>query len=161
MKKLSQLTFLASLFFACNSNKQPPADLSSLKFYTAKSIDSIANILDSNASVIFSKDDTTLSNFISSKTKQHIKDLAFEDSSLRMIYYIEKCGLYCSSLRRFYFKNNQLIKVSFTWMESFSLKNQGAYYYSQEKVFFITTSNRRLPKPEIILEQGKKYLRKQ
>ena len=160
MKKLSQLIFLALLFFACNSNKQPPEDLSSLKFYTAKSIDSIANIIDSNASVIFSKDDTTLSNFISSKTKQHIKDLAFEDSSLRMIYYIEKCGLYCSSLRRFYFKNNQLIKVSFTSMESFNVRSQGAYYYSKEKAFLITTSNRRLPKPEITLEQAKKYLEK-
>ena len=158
MKKLLQLIFLALLFFACNRNKQPPGDLSSLKFYTAKSIDSIVNIIDSNASVIFSKDDTTLSNFISSKTKQHIKDLAF-DSSVRLIYYIEKCGLYCSSLRRFYFKNNQLIKVSFTSMESFSLKNQGAYYYSREKAFLITTSNRRLPKPEIALEQAKRYLK--
>ena len=159
MKKLLQLIFLALLFFACNRNKQAPADLSSLKFYTAKSIDSIANIIDSNASAIFSKDDTTLSNFISSKTKQHIRNLAFEDSSLKLIYYIEKCGLYCSSLRRFYFKNNQLIKVSFTSIESFSLKNQGAYYYSKEKAFLMTTSNRRLPKPEIALEQAKKYLK--
>ena len=160
MKKQLGLIFLALLFLACNRNKQAPADLSSLTFYTAKSIDSIANIIDSNASVFFSKDDTTLFNFISSKTKQQIKDLAFEDSSLRMIYYIEKCGLYCSSLRRFYFKNNQLIKVLFTSMESFSLKNQGAYYYSKEKAFLITTSNRRLPKPEIVLEQGKKYFGK-
>ena len=160
MKKLSALIFLALLFFACNRNKQPPADLSSLKFYTAKSIDSIANIIDSNLSVIFSKDDTTLSNFISSKTKQHIKDLVFDDSSLRMIYYIEKCGLYCSSLRRFYFKNKQLIKVSFTSMESFNVRSQGAYYYSKEKAFLITTSNRRLPKPEVALEQAKKYLLK-
>ena len=159
MKKRSPLIFLALLFFACNRNKQAPADLSSLKFYTAKSIDSIANIIDSNASVIFSKDDTTLAAFISSKTKHHIKKLAFEDSSLRLIYYIEKCGLYCSSLRRFYFKNSQLIKVSFTSMESFSLKNQGAYYYSKEKAFFMTTSNRRLPKPEAALEQAKTYLK--
>lgn len=160
MKKLLQLILLALLFFTCNSNKQPPADLSSLKFYTAKSVDSIANIIDSSASVIFSKDDTALSNFISSKTKQHIKNLAFEDSSLKLIYYIEKCGLYCSSLRRFYFKNNQLIKISFTSMESFSLKNLGAYYYSKEKAFLITTSNRKLPKPEIALEQAKKYLKR-
>ena len=160
MKKQFQLIFLALLVFACNRNKQSSPDLSSLKFYTAKSIDSIATIIDSNASAIFLRDDTTFTNFISSKTKQHIKDLTFEDSSLRMIYYIEKCGLYCSLLRRFYFKNSQLIKVSFTSMESFSLKNQGAYYYSKEKAFLITTSNRRLPKPEIVLEQGRKYLGK-
>ena len=160
MKKLLQLIFLL-LFFSCNRNKQPVADSSSLQFYTAKSIDSIVNIIDSNASVIFSKDDTTLLNFISSKTKQHIKNLAFEDSSLRMIYYIEKCGLYCSSLRRFYFKDSQLIKISFSSMEAFSVKSQGGYYYSKEKVFLMTTSNRRLPKPEAALEQAKKYLGKQ
>jgi len=160
VKKLLQLIFLALLFFACNRNKQPVADSSSLQFYTAKSIDSLVNIIDSNASVIFSKDDTTLLNFISSKTKQHIKDVAFEDSSLRMIYYIEKCGLYCSSLRRFYFKNNQLIKISFSSLEAFSMRSEGAYYYSKEKVFLMTTSNRRLPKPETALEQAKKYLEK-
>ena len=146
------------LLYAC-SNKPPVEDLNSLTFYTAKSIDSIVSIIDSNAAAIFSKDDTTFLNFISSNnTKQHIKDLAFEDSSLRMIYHIEKCGLYCSSLRRFYFKNKQLIKVSFSSLEDFSVRSQGAYYYSKEKAFLMTTSNRRLPKPETALEQAKKYL---
>jgi len=46
-------------------------------------------------------------------------------------------------------------------MEAFSVRSQGAYYYSKEKVFLMTTSNRRLPKPETALEQAKKYLGKQ
>ncbi len=161
VKKLLQFICLCILFFSCNGNKQPVDERDSLKFYTARTIDSIVNIIDSNATVIFSKDDTTLSNFLSANTKQHVKDLIFDDSSSRMIYNIEKCGLYCSSLRKFYFKDNQLIKVSFSSMESFSLKSQGAYYYSREKPFLMTTSNRRLPKPEAALEQAKKYLKKQ
>ncbi len=149
--------FLSMLFYACRE-KQPAEKLNTLKFYTARSIDSIVHIIDSNAAEWISKNDTAFSNFISSNSKQHTKDLAFEDSSLRLIYYIEKCGLYCSSLRRFYFENNQLIKVSFSAMESFSVRSQGAYYYSKEKAFVMTTSNRRLPKPETALEQAKKYL---
>lgn len=158
--KILQVIFLSMLINACR-DEQPAEKLNTLKFYTARAIDSIVQIIDSKASEWISKNDTAFSNFISSNSKQHKKDLAFEDSSVRMIYYREKCGLYCSWLRKFYFKNNQLIKVSFSALESLSIKNQGAYYYSREKAFLMTTSNRRLPKPETALEQAKKYLRRQ
>lgn len=152
------LTFLLLLFFSCSRKKPFAVPNDSLKFYTAKSIDSIVNIIDSNVSARFLKDDTTFVQFISSKSKRRVKNLAFADS-LRMLYYIEHCGLYCSRLRRYYFKNDQLIKVSFGNAESLSLIKLGDYYYSKEKAFLMTTSSRQLPKPDSALAQAKRYLK--
>ena len=158
MKRFLFLAFLVLLFFSCNRKEQPRTPNDSLQFYTARSIDSIVNIIDSNVSASFLKDDTTFAQFITSNSKRRVKNLAFADS-LRMLYYIERCGLYCSRIRRYYFKNDQLIKVSFGSVESLSLVKLGDYYYSKEKAFLMTTSNRRLPKPDSALAQAKRYLK--
>lgn len=77
-----------------------------------------------------------------------------------MVYAVEKKGLYSLSIKRYYFKADQLIKVSFGSIDGFTSKYLGSYYYSQEKAFLITTSNRSLPRPDSALKQAKHYLTK-
>src|SRR5688572_3077851 len=102
----NSLVFTALFFFliSCNSKKasfvEPDSTLTS---YTARVIDSIVNIIDSNVSARFLKEDSTFKQFISSQSRRRVKNLEFGDST-RMVYYIEKCGSYCLRLRRSYFK---------------------------------------------------------
>jgi hypothetical protein len=157
--KLLQLAFFVCLLISCNQNRVSVDDTNNtLKFYTAKSIDSLVTIIDNSVSEILSKDDTTLAHFVSSKDKKLVKTYPFQDLS-RMIYHVQKLGLYGLSIKKYYFKNDQLIKVSFASIDGFSSKALGSYYYSKEKAFLMTTSNRSLPRPDAALEQAKYYLK--
>jgi hypothetical protein len=157
--KLLQLGFFVSLLISCKHKKELADDHSnSLKFYTAKSIDSLVTIIDSNVSETLSKDDTTFTQFVVSEEKKLIRNFLFKDVS-RMIYCVDKLRLYGLSIKKYYFKNDQLIKVSFSGIDGFSSRSLGSYYYSREKAFLITTSNRRLPRPDAALEEAKNYLK--
>jgi hypothetical protein len=127
-----------------------------LKAFTARVIDSIADVIDSSVSMQLLKEDSTFKQFISSASKRRVRNFAFPDS-LGMVYYIEKCGPYCLRLRRSYFKDGQLIKVSFGIAQSLSLRRLGDYYYSKEKAFLLTSSSRQLPKPDSALAQAKRH----
>jgi hypothetical protein len=155
--KILQLSFFVGLLISCNQKKEPADD--NLKFYTVKPIDSLVAIIDSNVSEILSKDDTTFAQFILAKEKKLIKNFLFKDEA-RMIYCVDKLRLYGLSIKKYYFKNDQLIKVSFASIDGFSSRDLGSYYYSKEKAFLLTTSNRRLPKPDAALQEAKFYLKK-
>lgn len=157
MIKLLPLGLFISLLISCHQKKEPADD--SLKFYTVKSIDSLVAIIDSNVSEIFLKDDTTFAQFVISKEKKLIKNFLFKDLS-RMIYCVDKLRLYGLSIKKYYFKNDQLIKVSFASIDGFSSRDLGGYYYSKEKAFLINTSNRRLPRPDAALEEAKDFLKR-
>jgi hypothetical protein len=157
--KLLQLGFFFSLLISCNQRKKSTNDSGDgMKFYTAKSIDSLVAIIDSNVSAILVKGDTAFNQFVGSREKKLIKNFLFKDES-GMIYCIERLRLYNLSVKKYYFKNGQLIKVTFSNIDGFSSRNSGDYYYSKEKAFLITTSNRRLPRPDAALEEAKKYLK--
>jgi hypothetical protein len=156
--KLLQFGFFVSLLISCNGKKESADDTDSLKFYTAKSIDSLVAIIDSNVSETLLKDDTTFAQFVISKEKKLMKNFLVKDVS-RMIYCVDKMRLYGLSIKKYYFKNDQLIKVSFSGIDGFSSRSLGSYYYSKEKAFLITTSNRRLPRPDAALEEAKNYLK--
>jgi hypothetical protein len=154
--KLLQLSFFVGLLISCNQKKEAAED--NLKFYTVKPIDSLVAIIDSNVSEILSKDDTTFTQFVVSREKKLIKDFLFKDGS-GMIYCVDKLRLYGLSIKKYYFKNDQLIKVSFASIDGFSSRDLGSYYYSKEKAFLINTSNRRLPRPDAALEEAKNYIK--
>ena len=157
MIKLLQLIFFVGLLISCNQKKESADD--NLKFYTVKPIDSLVAIIDSNVSEILSKDDTTFAQFILAKEKKLIKNFLFKDEA-RMIYCVDKLRLYGLSIKKYYFKNDQLIKVSFASIDGFSSRDLGSYYYSKEKAFLITTSNRRVPRPDAALQEAKFYQKK-
>lgn len=73
--------------------------------------------------------------------------------------YLQKCGKYCVSMVRYYFKDDQLIKASFATAEGFSGMGLGDYYFSEEKLLLKTGDNDKLPSPETILQRAKKYLK--
>jgi hypothetical protein len=157
--KLLQLSFFVSLLIACNQKKESADDPgNNVKFYTAKSIDSLVTIIDSNVSEALLKDDTAFAQFVISTEKKLIKNFLFKDGS-GMIYCVDKLRLYGLSMKKYYFKSDQLIKASFSGIDGFRARSLGSYYYSKEKAFLITTSNRRLPRPDAALEEAKNYLK--
>lgn len=159
MKSLLQFILLLSLLSSCKQNNSAEEVDNGLRFYTAKSIDSLVSLIDKAVADTLSKDDTTFAQFVSAKERRKlVNNYKFRDFT-RMIYYIQKDRLQNLSIKKFYFDQDQLIKISFSRISGFSTRMLGSYYYSKEKVFLLTTSNRSLPKPDAALEQAKYYLK--